>query len=58
MSLVLFRNGKLFDGLAAETRDGLEVLVEDTRIKEVSDTPISAATARVVDLGGRTLMPG
>lgn len=58
MSLVLFRNGKLFDGLAVETRDGLEVLVEDTRIKEVSDTPISAATARVVDLGGRTLMPG
>jgi imidazolonepropionase-like amidohydrolase len=58
MSLVLYRNGKLFDGLAAETRDGLEVLVEDTRIKEVSDTPISAATARVVDLGGRTLMPG
>jgi len=58
MSLVLFRNGKLFDGLAAETRDGLEVLVENDRIKEVSDTPISAAAARVVDLVGRTLMPG
>lgn len=58
MSLVLFRNGKVFDGLAAQTRGGLEVLVEDARIKEVSDRPISAATARVVDLGGRTLMPG
>ncbi len=58
MSLVIFRNGKLFDGLWAETRDGLEVLVENDRIKEVSDRPISATTARVVDLGGRTLMPG
>ena len=58
MSLVLFRNGKLFDGLGAETRNGLEVLVEDDRIKEVSETPISAAAARVVDLAGRTLMPG
>ncbi len=58
MSLVLFRNGKLFDGLAAETRDGMEVLVEDDRIKAISDTRISATDARVVDLGGRTLMPG
>ena len=58
MSLVLFRNGRLFDGLAAECRDGLEVLVEGERIKEIADTPISAAGARVVDLGGRTLMPG
>ena len=58
MSLVIFRNGKLFDGVWAETRDGLEVLVENERIKEVSDRPISATTARVVDLGGRTLMPG
>ena len=57
MSLVLFRNGKVFDGLAAESRDGFEVLVENDRIKEISDKPISAADARVVDLGGRTLMP-
>ena len=58
MSLVLFRNGKLFDGLAGESRGGMEVLVENDRIKEVSDTPIAAGDARVVDLGGRTLMPG
>ena len=58
MSLVLFRNGVLFDGVGAEPRPGLEVLVEDERIKEVADTPIAASAARVVDLGGRTLMPG
>ena len=48
MSLVLFRNGKVFDGLAAESRDGFEVLIENDRIKEVSDTPISVADARIV----------
>jgi len=58
MSLVLFRNGRLFDGLGAESREGLEVLVEGDRIKEVADTAISASGARVVDLAGRTLMPG
>lgn len=58
MSLVLFRNGRLFDGLASETRDGFEVLVEEGRIKELSDRPIVASAARVVDLAGRTLMPG
>lgn len=58
MSLVLFRNGKVFDGLAPESRDGLEVLVEGAHIKEVSDKPISASGARVVDLAGGTLMPG
>ncbi len=58
MSLVLFRNGRLFDGLGAESREGFEVLVEGERIKEVADSAISASGARVVDLAGRTLMPG
>jgi len=58
MPLILFRNGKVFDGHASETREGLEVLIEDDRIKEVSEQPITASSARVVDLGGRTLMPG
>ena len=58
MSQVLFRNGKLFDGLGTECRDGQEVLIEHDRIKEISDTPLSAPSARVVDLAGRTLMPG
>lgn len=58
MSLVLFRNGRLFDGLGAESRDGLQVLVEHDRIKEISDGTIKASGARTVDLAGRTLMPG
>ncbi len=58
MSLTLFRGGLVFDGAGAEARDGLEVLVEGARIKEVSDRPIGAQGARVVELGGRCLMPG
>ncbi len=58
MSTILFRNGPIFDGVTPEPREGLEVLVEDGRIKEVSDTAISANGADVVDLAGRTLMPG
>ena len=36
----------------------MAVLVEGGRIREVSPRPIRAAGATVVDVGGRTLMPG
>lgn len=55
---VLFRNGALLDPLQPELIPGHEVLVEDGRIKEVSDRPIKAASARVINLKGKTLMPG
>jgi imidazolonepropionase-like amidohydrolase len=58
MTLTLFRGGRVFDGVGTETREGLEVLVEDDRIKEVSDRPIQASDARVIELAGRCLMPG
>ena len=58
MTSVLFRNGALLDPLQPELLPGHEVLVEDGRIKEVSDRPIKSASARVIDLKGKTLMPG
>ncbi|MCX7372811.1 MAG: amidohydrolase family protein [Alphaproteobacteria bacterium] len=51
----LFANATLLDG--AGPRAG-HVLVENGLIHEVSDTPIRAAAARVIDLHGATLMPG
>ena len=54
----LFRNGRVFDGTGEELLEGVEVLVDSDRIAEVSDVPIQSATAEVVDLQGRTLMPG
>ena len=54
----LFRHGKIFDGVGKELLEDVEVLVEGGRIAEVSDVPIRSGTAEVVDLQGRTLMPG
>lgn len=58
MSAVLFKNANLLDPLQSELLEGHHVLVEDGVIKEVSDKPISASSARVIDAAGRTLMPG
>jgi imidazolonepropionase-like amidohydrolase len=57
MTVTIFTNGRVFDGVSAELRE-LDVAVEGERIVEVSDRPITIRDARVVDLGGRTLMPG
>ena len=54
----LFRHGRIFDGRSEELLEDVEVLVEGSRIAEVSDVPIPSGTAEVVDLRGRTLMPG
>ncbi|WP_342362189.1 amidohydrolase family protein [Terrarubrum flagellatum] len=59
MSLTLFQNFKLLDPhVADETVEGYQLLVEDGRVKELSDKPIKASTARSINCGGRTLMPG
>ncbi len=56
--LILFQNARLLDPEANDLREGMSVLVEGDRIREVSDRPIRAAEAQVVDVGGKTLMPG
>ena len=38
--------------------EGRSVLVVDDRVEEVSESPISAPSARRIDVGGKTLMPG
>lgn len=55
---ILFKNAKVFDGHSAETADGMSILVEGATIKELSAGSIKSAKAQVVDVGGRTLMPG
>ncbi|MEM8686666.1 MAG: amidohydrolase family protein [Pseudomonadota bacterium] len=59
MSTFLFRNATLVDGTVDEAREGFDLLVEDDRIKEISDTAIKPpADTREIDLNGVTLMPG
>jgi imidazolonepropionase-like amidohydrolase len=58
MSGYLFVNGRLLDPSQAELIDGMQVLVQDGVVREVSDQPIHAPSATVVNLHGKTLMPG
>ena len=58
MSQYLFKNFRLLEPSFDEIRDGYELLVEGTTIREVADKPIKSALANVIDCGGRTLMPG
>ena len=56
---VVFANLRLFDGKSDSLRDGLSVLVEGNRIKAVAEgNPAAPDGARVIDCGGRVLMPG
>jgi len=58
MSFFLFSGGRLLDPRRGELLDGVEVLIEGERVKEISDRPIKSAGATRVELAGRTLMPG
>ncbi|MFQ5971312.1 MAG: amidohydrolase family protein [Alphaproteobacteria bacterium] len=55
---IVFRNGRVVDAQAPEPREGLNIVVEDDRIREVTDEPVRLSEAREIDLGGRVLMPG
>jgi imidazolonepropionase-like amidohydrolase len=58
MSSFLFSGGRFLDPRRGELVDGIEVVIEGERVKEVSDRPIKASAATRVELAGRTLMPG
>jgi len=58
MSQILFRNFDLLEPSFGELRGGYQLLVEGDTIKELSDKPIKAAEADVIDCGKRTLCRG
>src|ERR1700722_19684287 len=58
MKFVVFKNARVFDGKNETCPEGLQELVEAGVIREVSEKPIKASDAHVIDVGGRTLMPG
>lgn len=55
---LLFTNARVLDPEAGTSRDGQAVLVKDGRIAAVGSGIEAPAETRVLDLGGRTLMPG
>src|ERR1041385_8633547 len=58
MAQLLFRNFQLLEPETGELRGGHELLVEGESVREISDKPIKAQSADVIDCGGRTVMPG
>jgi len=58
MTLTIFENATLFDGMNPDVQNGTHVLVEDAIIKEVASRPIQSGEAIRIDCTGKTLMPG
>lgn len=55
---ILFTNVNVFDGVNEELIENANVFVVGNLIAEVSTEPLAAANAKIIDGGGRTLMPG
>jgi hypothetical protein len=55
----LFQNVRIFDGKSSTLSVSSNVLVRGNKIERISTSPIAGDTGtRVIDGGGRTLMPG
>ena len=54
----LFRNANLLDPLSKDLLEGHDILVEGGVVREVSDKPLQSKAARVIDVKGKTVMPG
>jgi imidazolonepropionase-like amidohydrolase len=55
---LLFTNAVIFDGVATTLRRGVNVLVDGNVIRALPAAGEPVADARVIDCGGRTIMPG
>jgi len=58
MSQLILAGGRFLAPEHDRLIDGIEVLIEGDRVREVSEKPITSASAQRIDLRGRTLMPG
>jgi imidazolonepropionase-like amidohydrolase len=58
VSLIVFRNAAVLDAQTPHRREGSDVVVENGTIREVTERPVNLSGATVIDVGGRTVMPG
>ena len=58
MPNTLFSNVQVWDASRDEVEDGMHVLVENDRIKEVSDRPLKKSETLTIYGAGKTLIPG
>jgi len=60
-SVTLFQNVRIFDGKGASLSEPSNMLVRGNKIERISTEPIPTdrrADTKLIDCGGRTLMPG
>ncbi|MFY0609923.1 MAG: amidohydrolase family protein [Hyphomicrobiaceae bacterium] len=57
-TVVVFRNARVLDGREKTALEDQDVVVEGNLIKEVTGGRVSTSGAKVIDLAGKTLMPG
>jgi imidazolonepropionase-like amidohydrolase len=57
MSLLLLKNAQIVDGSVAERPAPVDVLIENDVVREVGAN-VASDSAQVIDLAGKTLMPG
>jgi imidazolonepropionase-like amidohydrolase len=55
--MILLRNAAMVDGASGEPRPGVDILIEGELFREVGEG-VRAAGADVIDLAGKTVMPG
>ncbi len=55
---LMLTHARLIDGTGAKPQADVDVLVQDGRITQVGAGLVVPPAARVIDLGGRTLLPG
>ena len=57
-TVTIFRNARVLDGRENGALEDQDVVVEGNLIKDVTAERVSASGATVIDLAGKTLMPG
>jgi len=58
MSVIVLRNALLFDGTSDQLRDGVDIVIENNRVRDIVDGAATVGDAIEVDIGGRTVLPG
>ncbi len=56
--VTVLRDARLFDGTGGPVQEGASVVIEDGRITTVTESGHDVGEGRVIDIGGRFLMPG
>lgn len=58
MKNILFKNSQIIDYSNGKIKKGFDVLVQGNIVTAISDKPIDSSESMVINLEGRTLMPG